>query len=84
MGKPALEAVCPLVTVVVPVYAGFRTLPELLLRCSRLRDGTADVPKGLLHELIFICDEPVDGSESFLIEEVKQGFLNKARSTAAQ
>lgn len=72
MGKPALEAVCPLVTVVVPVYAGFRTLPELFLRCSRLRDGTADVPKGLLHELIFICDEPVDGSESFLIEEAKK------------
>lgn len=72
MGESALEAVCPLVTVVVPVYAGLHSLPELLLRCERVRAGTEGVPKGLLHELIFVCDEPIDGSEKFLLEQARQ------------
>jgi glycosyltransferase involved in cell wall biosynthesis len=30
------------------------------------------VPCGLLHELIFVCDEPIDGSESLLSAEANQ------------
>jgi glycosyltransferase involved in cell wall biosynthesis len=71
MGEPGMEAVCPLVTVVVPVYAGLRSLAELLDRCATLRRGFEGVPDGLLHELIFVCDEPIDGSEHFLLEQAK-------------
>jgi len=71
MGESALETVCPLVTIVVPVYSGLRSLPELLRRCESLRQGLGDVPKGLLHEVIFVCDEPMDGSDAFLLEQAR-------------
>ena len=64
--------VCPLVSFVVPVYAGQRTLPELIRRCLILRSGLEGVPAGLLHQLIFVCDEPVDGSESLLLTASKE------------
>jgi glycosyltransferase involved in cell wall biosynthesis len=67
-----MEAVCPRVSVVVPVYAGHRTLPDLIKRCAAIRDGHGGIPGDLLHELIFVCDEPVDGSESYLVEAAKQ------------
>jgi len=37
-----------------------------------LRSGAQDVPPGLLHELIFVCDEPVDDSESCLLNAAKE------------
>lgn len=67
-----MEPVCPFVSVVVPVYAGQRTLPDLIKRCTAIRDGHGGIPRDLLHELIFVCDEPIDGSESLLVEAAKQ------------
>lgn len=67
-----MEPVCPLVSVVVPVYAGQQTLPGLIKRCTAIRDGNGGIPRDLLHELIFVCDEPIDGSESLLVEAAKQ------------
>ena len=67
-----MEPVCPLVSVVVPVYAGQQTLPDLIKRCTAIRDGNGGIPRDLLHELIFVCDEPIDGSESLLVEAAKQ------------
>jgi glycosyltransferase involved in cell wall biosynthesis len=67
-----MEPVCPLVSVVVPVYAGHRTLPDLIKRCTAIRDGHVGIPRDLLHELIFVCDEPIDGSESLLVAVAKQ------------
>jgi glycosyltransferase involved in cell wall biosynthesis len=67
-----MEPVCPLVSVVVPVYAGHRTLPDLIKRCTAIRDGHGDIPSTLLHELIFVCDEPIDGSESLLVAAAKK------------
>jgi polyisoprenyl-phosphate glycosyltransferase len=72
MGELAMECVCPLVSVVVPVYAGHRTLPDLIKRCAAIRDGSGDIPCTLLHELIFVCDEPIDESESLLVAAAKQ------------
>jgi glycosyltransferase involved in cell wall biosynthesis len=72
MGEHAMESVQPLVSVIVPVYAGLQTLPDLLERCKAIRDGKASIPQGLLHELIFVCDEPVDESESFLAKTAPQ------------
>lgn len=68
----AMDALCPLVSVVVPVYAGRRTLPDLVHRCAAMRDGVADAPASLLHELIFVCDEPIDDSELLLIDTARQ------------
>ncbi len=65
----AVEAVIPRVTVVVPVYAGRDTLPRLIDRCERLRAGEGDLPAGVLTELIFVCDEPIDDSESLLLSQ---------------
>jgi len=67
-----MESICPLVSVVVPVYAGQRTLPDLINRCTAIRDGHAGIPQALLHELIFVCDEPIDASESLLAAAAKQ------------
>lgn len=67
-----MESVCPLISVVVPVYAGHQTLPDLISRCKAIRDGYAAIPRELLHELIFVCDEPIDGSESLLISAANQ------------
>lgn len=64
--------VCPIVSVVVPVYAGQRTLPDLIKRCKAIRDGHGGIPRDLLHELIFVCDEPIDGSVSLLVSAAKQ------------
>lgn len=61
-----MEPICPLVSVVVPVYAGEQTLPDLIKRCKAIRDGNGGMPRELLHELIFVCDEPIDGSEPLL------------------
>ena len=66
-----MEPVCPLVSIVVPVYAGHRTLPDLIKRCTAIREGHGGIPKALLHELIFVCDEPIDGSESLLLATAK-------------
>lgn len=77
-----METVCPLVSVVVPVYAGQRTLPELIRRCVALRSGIQGVPPGLLHQLIFVCDEPVDDSESALLVAAKKHDWIKVISLA--
>jgi glycosyltransferase involved in cell wall biosynthesis len=57
---------CPLVSIVVPVYAGSHSIPALIDRCQALRDGIDHLPAGVLTELIFVCDEPIDDSESVL------------------
>lgn len=62
----AMEQIYPLVSVVVPVYAGRLTLPGLIRRSVAIRAGQGDIPHHMLHELIFVCDEPIDGSESLL------------------
>jgi len=67
-----MEPVCPLVSIVVPVYAGHRTLPDLIKRCKAIHDGHGGMPHALMHELIFVCDEPVDGSELLLAAATKQ------------
>lgn len=67
-----MEPGCPLVSIIVPVYAGQLTLPDLIKRCIAIRDGNGCIPHDLLHELIFVCDEPIDGSESLLVEAAKQ------------
>jgi glycosyltransferase involved in cell wall biosynthesis len=67
-----MEPICPLVSVVVPVYAGHRTLPDLIRRCATIRAGLHGVPPNLLHELIFVCDEPIDESESLLVGAAKK------------
>jgi glycosyltransferase involved in cell wall biosynthesis len=64
----AIDPCCPRVSFVVPVYAGQRTLPELISRCRAMREGLAGLPEGLLHELLFVCDEPVDESERILCD----------------
>ena len=67
-----MEPICPLVSVVVPVYAGEQTLPDLIKRCKAIRDGNGGMPRELLHELIFVCDEPSDGSEHLLVAAANQ------------
>ncbi len=65
----AVEPVVPHVSVVVPVYSGSETIPALIERCEALRQGCFDLPAGILTELIFVCDEPVDASEALLHRE---------------
>ncbi|MFN9692367.1 MAG: glycosyltransferase [Synechococcaceae cyanobacterium] len=62
----AVKPTLPLVSVVVPVYAGRDSIPNLITRCETLRRGTHELPAGVLNELIFVCDEPIDDSESIL------------------
>jgi len=64
--QEALESCCPSVTVVIPVYRGEDTLPALISRCDALQRGACGLPAGVVTELIFVCDDPIDDSESVL------------------
>ena len=55
--------VYPKISIVVPVYSGAATLSDLVDRCAAIRSG---VYADIFHELIFVCDEPIDASESVL------------------
>ena len=62
----------PQVSVIVPVYAGQRTLTNLIKRCSAIRETHGGDCASILHEIIFVCDEPIDSSESLLIAAAKE------------
>jgi len=66
MDQVAVDAALPAVSIVVPVYAGAATLQTLIKRCAALRESHGSIPSGVVRELIFVCDEPVDNSESIL------------------
>lgn len=59
----------PLVSIVVPVYSGRDTIPLLIERCEKLRQGLDELPAGVVTELIFVCDEPIDDSEALLHDQ---------------
>lgn len=62
----------PTVSIIVPVYSGELTLPDLIQRCLALRQQSAGLYAQLLHELIFVCDDPIDNSEAVLRAESNQ------------
>jgi glycosyltransferase involved in cell wall biosynthesis len=70
MDQMAVAAAFPAVSIVVPVYAGSGTVRELIQRCALLHEGRTCFPAGILRELIFVCDEPVDDSEAILREAI--------------
>lgn len=66
MDQMAMDAALPAVSIVVPVYSGATTIQALIQRCAILRQGDSSLPAGIVRELIFACDEPIDNSESIL------------------
>jgi glycosyltransferase involved in cell wall biosynthesis len=70
MDQMAVDAAFPAVSIVVPVYAGAATVQDLIQRCVRLHAGHTGIPTGVLRELIFVCDEPIDDSEEILREAI--------------
>lgn len=59
-------------SVIVPVYAGQKTLTALIERCIEIRENESGTCGNILHEIIFVCDEPIDDSESLLIAAAKK------------
>ena len=70
--EPMEHKIFPSLSIVIPVYSGAATLPELVNRLILLRSKWifAHGPY-LLKEVCFVCDEPVDLSSAVLNDLIK-------------
>ena len=75
MSEAPSEAVAltgPRISVVIPVYAAAAYLDEMVQRLRSIREDNEILPAFLLHEAIFICDEPIDASEAILRRQAER------------
>ena len=63
----------PSVSIVVPVYSGANTLEQLVKRVQAIRNKNEQLlGTPLLHELVFVCDDPIDRSTDIVQSLEKQ------------
>lgn len=61
--QPSRNIDIPRVSIVIPIYQGERYVGEIVNRCNEMRK----IHSSLVHELIFVCDEPIDDSEEVIL-----------------